>query len=112
MAQVSDAPPMKSAPFLEPAIVVRVDGELEGFREALGPDAAAYRNHVCRVLAFTARLLPPGRPIPEPLVFAGIFHDLASGPTAPLTTSDRRGVSRRPRWRGPEGLASLSRWRR
>ncbi len=94
---------MKSAPLLEPAIVARVDGELEGFREALGPDAAAYRNHVCRVLAFAARLLPPGRPIPEPLVFAGIFHDLGIwtdrtfdylGPSRRLAATAMEGAGR------------------
>ena len=68
-----------NAEHLDPAVVGRVDDGLTAFREALGPDAAAYRNHVCRVLAFTSRLLPAGplgQPLPEPLLQAAVFHDL------------------------------------
>jgi hypothetical protein len=66
---------MTSTPSLDPAIVARVDETLGRFREPLGPDALGYRNHVCRVLAFVSGLLL-GRPLPEPLLQAAVFHDL------------------------------------
>jgi hypothetical protein len=68
-----------NAPSLDPATVARVDDGLSRFREALGPDAEAYRHHVCRVLAFVSRLLPVQpfpEALPESLLQAAVFHDL------------------------------------
>jgi len=64
---------------LDPALIARVDGALSLFGDALGPDAMAYRNHVCRVLAFVSRLVPAepvGGTLSEPLLQAAIYHDL------------------------------------
>ena len=70
---------MSSAPFFDPVLVNCVDDTLSAYREALGPDAMAYRNHVCRVLAFVSRLVPAepvGGTLSEPLLQAAIYHDL------------------------------------
>ncbi|HEX4871904.1 MAG TPA: HD domain-containing protein [Nevskiaceae bacterium] len=55
-----------------------LDALFAPWREALGEDYAAYRNHVCRLLHFCEALAPA--PLSEEdrrrLMIAGVYHDL------------------------------------
>lgn len=51
-----------------------LEAVLDAHRDALGRDFAAYRNHVCRMLAFYEALT--GGPAPEAVRIAAAFHDL------------------------------------
>ena len=48
----------------------------ELWRDALGKDATAYRNHVYRVLNFACAIKPVQGEALDKLVIAGVFHDL------------------------------------
>jgi hypothetical protein len=53
-----------------------VDEILAAHADALGPDAAAYRNHVYRGLNYFAALAGDGADLPDSVLVAAAFHDL------------------------------------
>jgi len=53
-----------------------VDDVLERFRDALGPDAAAYRGHAHRMLNYTLALVAADAEARDRLAVAAAFHDL------------------------------------
>lgn len=53
-----------------------VDGLLETYREQLGGNYDAYRNHLYRMMNFTLYLNGPDESLLAPLEVAGFFHDL------------------------------------
>ena len=52
-----------------------VDNVLDTFRDALGPDAVRYRNHVYRGLNYQ-RMLLRLTTIPDEIPFASALHDI------------------------------------
>lgn len=58
-------------------LLARVDALLQPWREALGPDLEAYRNHCRRVASLCAALAPAGADdVEEKIAIAAAYHDL------------------------------------
>ncbi|MES0873379.1 HD domain-containing protein [Sinimarinibacterium thermocellulolyticum] len=55
----------------------QLDALLERWRDALGADHEAYRNHLLRMLNFCFALARPDTDAQRKLVIAAVFHDLA-----------------------------------
>jgi hypothetical protein len=53
-----------------------IDTILDGFRDALGADFTAYRNHCRRVARFCRQFLPDASADDEKIAVAAAFHDL------------------------------------
>jgi hypothetical protein len=56
--------------------IVAVEDVLRAHGAALGPDAAAYRNHVYRVINLCLAVTPADADAVEKIAIAGVFHDL------------------------------------
>lgn len=55
----------------------QLDTMLAPWREAIGPDYTAYRNHLLRLLNFCFALATPDETARRKLEIAAVFHDLA-----------------------------------
>lgn len=55
----------------------QLDALLANWRDAIGPDYEAYRNHLLRMLNFCFALARPDADAQRKLVVAAVFHDLA-----------------------------------
>ncbi|MFC4253525.1 HD domain-containing protein [Sinimarinibacterium flocculans] len=55
----------------------QLDAMLEAWREPIGADYEAYRNHLLRMLNFCFALARPDETAARKLVIAAVFHDIA-----------------------------------